>query len=76
VSHTDPGLALAEAERLELFAVWMSLTEVNSRMSFCQALSNHAMRICLKNVAHARREALARRKTKSANDASQFQLTP
>lgn len=70
------AFGFSEQETLDLFGVYISLHEVNSRITFEEALADPAIRICLKNTAHARRQALARRRKQSANDASQFQLTP
>ena len=70
------AFGFTEAETLDMYAVYLSLPDVHQRMDFEEALADPAMRICLKNVAHARRQALARRRAQSANDASQFQLTP
>lgn len=70
------ALGISEQERLDMFAVYLSLPDVHQRLDFEEAIADPAMRICLKNVAHARRQAIARRKANSANDAARFELTP
>lgn len=64
---------LIDRERLDCFAVYLSLSALH-RVSFEDAMADPALSICLRNTAHARREAL-RKLAKPANDAP-FELTP
>lgn len=58
-----------------MFAVYLSLPQLH-HIPYEDCLASQAIRICLKNTAHARREVLKRRRAKSANDATSFELTP
>lgn len=65
--------AITTQQRLELFAVYLSLPDLH-HIEFDEALADTALYICLKNTAEARKRAkLASRR--AAND-TPFELTP
>ena len=66
---------LTEQERLDCFAIYLSLPRVHERMSFEEAMADTAVRICLRNTAEAKRRRLAKAKTASIPAAAEFQLT-